>query len=247
MTRRLALVVALLVGSACSGSNGDGATIRVFAAASLTDVLGEVSTEFTAANPDVEVELVFGPSSGLVAQLREGAPADVLATADVGTMGDALDLLEGAPEIFARNEPALAVPAGNPGDITGLADLADPDRLVGLCAEEVPCGRLARQLLSAADIEPSVDTEEPDVRALLTKLEAGELDAGIVYVTDVRAAGDEVQSVGVPEASGVSVEYPVAVVRRSEAADAFAAFLGDEGQAVLERHGFLPPPSSSSS
>ena len=243
MTARRVLVALLCLAAACGGSDDDGTTLRVFAAASLTDVFDDLSAAFTRANPGVDVELVVGPSSGLVAQLRDGAPADVLATADVEAMAAALDLVEGAPAVFARNRPALAVPAGNPGDVRALADLADEDRLVGLCAEEVPCGRLARALLDAAGIVPAVDTEEPDVRALLTKVEAGELDAGIVYATDVRAAGDAVESVPVPEAADLTVEYPIVVVTRSDGADAFADFVrGEQGRDVLTDHGFLPPP-----
>jgi molybdate transport system substrate-binding protein len=239
---RVALVLVLaIVVAACSGGNDDGSSsVRVLAAASLTDVFGDLGDAFTADHPDVELQFDFGPSSGLAAQIREGAPADVFASADETAMADATDH-DATP--FAANALQLAVPAGNPAGITGLADLADPDLLVGLCAEEVPCGRAAQAVLERAGVTASVDTFEPDVRSLLTKLEAGELDAGIVYRTDVLAAGGEVEAVDARGADAVVSVYPIVALSDGAAAGDFVAFvLSDEGQAVLAAAGFLPAP-----
>ena len=222
-------------------------TITVFAAASLTDVFEELGTAFEDANPGATVEPSFGPSSGLVTQITEGAPADVIATAATSNMEDLVeaDALDGEPTDVATNLLELAVPAGNPGGVEGLADLADEDLVVGLCNEEVPCGRFAREALAAAGVEPSIDTNEEDVRALLTKVEAGEVDVGVVYRTDVLAAGDAVEGVVIPDDENVVATYPIAT--RAEAAEvsgaeAFVAFvLSDEGRAALADAGFGPP------
>jgi molybdate transport system substrate-binding protein len=228
-------------------AEGVEGNVVVFAAASLTDVFEELGTAFEAANPDATVELSFGPSSGLVTQITEGAPADVIATAATSNMDDLVeaDALAGEPTDFATNLLELAVPPDNPGDVTGLDDLADPDLVVGLCAEEVPCGRFAREMLANADVEPSIDTNEEDVRALLTKVEAGEVDVGVVYRTDVQAAGDAVEGIEIADEDNVVATYPIATVAdaaNAEAAQAFIDFvLSDEGQAALADAGFEAP------
>ena len=247
--RRLAalavLVPALLAG--CGGDDGDTGTVVVFAAASLTDVFEELATAFEEATPGATVELSFGPSSGLVTQVTEGAPADVVATAATADMDDlvAADALDGEPTAIATNVLELAVPPGNPGGVEGLADVADEDLVVGLCHEDVPCGRLAREALGAAGIEPSVDTDEEDVRALLTKVETGEVDVGVVYRTDVIAAGDAVEGIAIPDDENVVATYPIATVAgaaNAEGAGAFIAFVrSDEGRAALAEAGFGPP------
>ncbi len=261
----LILAVLALLGAACSDDGGDDAatddtattaagegaadegvegTITVFAAASLTDVFEELGDAFEAANPDATVEFSFGPSSGLVTQITEGAPADVIATAAPSNMEDLVeaDALEGDPTDFATNLLELAVPPGNPGDVDGLDDLANEDLVVGLCNEEVPCGRFAREALDAQGITPSIDTNEEDVRALLTKVEAGEVDVGVVYRTDVIAADGAVEGIEIPEDQNVTATYPIATVGGSdnvEGAEAFIAFvLSDEGQAALAEAGF---------
>lgn len=257
----------LLVGTACGDDDGGDAaddaagsttgsteapvegvegTITIFAAASLTDVFEELGTAFEEANPDATVELSFGPSSGLVTQITEGAPADVIATAATSNMEELVEAeaLDGEPTDFATNSLELAVPTGNPGDVDGLDDLANEDLVVGLCNEEVPCGRFAREALTAAGIEPSIDTDEEDVRALLTKVEAGEVDVGVVYRTDVLAAGDAVEGIEIPDDQNVVATYPIATVAEAanaEGAMAFIAFvLSDEGQAALAEAGFEP-------
>jgi molybdate transport system substrate-binding protein len=150
----------------------------------------------------------------------------------------------GEPEIFTTNLLEIAVPAGNPAGITGLADFANEELLIGLCAEEVPCGEFGRVALANAGVTPAIDTNEPDVRALLTKVEAGELDAGIVYVTDVMSA-EGVEGIEIPEGENVLAEYPIAALSGAPNPDGAAAFvefvLSDEGQAILADFGFMAP------
>ena len=137
------------------------------------------------------------------------------------------------------------MPAGNEAGVTGLDDFANPDLLIGLCAEEVPCGEFGREALANAGVTPSIDTNEPDVRSLLTKVEAGDLDAGIVYVTDVLAAGDAVEGIDIPADENVIATYPIAALTdaaNAEVADAFVEFvLSDEGQEILDSYGFDAP------
>ena len=233
----------LLVLVGCSGGSADN-DLTVLAAASLTDAFTEIGAALEAEHPGVDVRFDFGPSSALAASILEGAPADVFASADPTNMDDVVDAerVRGTARAFARNLLELAVPEGNPGEVTGVADLEDRGLLIGLCAPEVPCGRLARELLASLGVTPSLDTEEADVRALLTKLGAGELDAGIVYRTDVRAAAGDVEGIAVPEAARFPAVYTIAALRgAASAADTFLDFvLSAEGQRILERHGFGP-------
>ena len=220
--------------------------ITVFAAASLTDAFTEAGTAFESENPDVSVEFNFAASSALREQILAGAPADVFASANTSNMDQ---VVEGGvasdPENFVTNRLQIAVPAGNDAGVTGLDDFADADLLIGLCAEEVPCGEFAREALANAGVTPSIDTNEPDVRSLLTKVEVGDLDAGIVYVTDVIAAGDAVEGVDIPADVNVIATYPIAALTdagNAEVADAFVQFvLSDEGQEVLGSYGFDAP------
>ncbi len=221
-------------------------TITVFAAASLTEAFEEVGTAFEAANPGTTVELNFAASSALREQILSGAPADVFASADTTNMDQVVEGGAAAdPATFVENQLQIAVPAGNPAGITGLADFANGDLLIGLCAEEVPCGQFGREALTNAGVEPAVDTNEPDVRSLLTKVEAGELDAGIVYVTDVLSAGDAVDGIDIPADENVIAAYPIASLSdaaNGEVVDEFVAFvLSDEGQEILSSYGFDAP------
>jgi len=242
--RLLAVVGAsALLLSACGE---DDATVTVLAAASMTGAFEEVGTAFEDTNPGVSVEVSFAASSALREQVLAGAPADVFASADPSNMDQVVEAgAASAPADFAENELQIAVPAGNPAGIAGLADFADADPLIGLCAEGVPCGRLGREALANAGVTPSIDTNEPDVRALLTKIEAGELDAGIVYVTDVLSAGDAVDGIDIPAEDNVTATYPIAALSDSsnrEVADAFVAFvLSDQGQEILASYGFGSP------
>jgi molybdate transport system substrate-binding protein len=222
-------------------------SLRLFAAASLTDAFTEVGESFGDDHPEVTVEFNFAASSALAAQIHEGAPADVFASADASNMQKVIDSGEvtAAPELFATNILEIAVPAGNPGDVETLDDFSNPDLLIGLCAEEVPCGRFGREALENAGVVPEIDTNEPDVRSLLTKIEAGELDAGLVYQTDVRSAGDAVEGIEIPADDNVVATYPIAptaAAANPDAAEAFIAFvLSSEGQEILASHGFLQP------
>ncbi len=260
----LILLVAMLVGLAACGRSADDSTttveaattvaagmegeLLISAAASLTDAFAEVEAAFEEANPGVDVMLNLGPSSGLREAILEGAPADVFASANTSNMDQVAEAGEvaGEPEIFVTNLLQIAVPAGNPGEVSGLDDFAREELLIGLCAEDVPCGEFGRQALENAAVTPSIDTNEPDVRALLTKIENDELDAGIVYVTDVLSSADgEVEGIDIPEDVNVVAEYPIAVLGGAPNPDAAGAWvefvLSDEGQAILTSHGFISP------
>ncbi len=218
----------------------------VSAASSLTDAFAEMEVAFEAANPGVDVVLNLAGSPTLREQVLAGAPADVLAVADPAVMDAvvAAGEVDGAPVVFARNRLVVAVPAGNPAGITGIDDLADEALLVGLCAEGVPCGDLAREALRQAGVVAAVDTEEPNVRALVAKLAEGELDVGITYETDVVAA-EGVDGLPLPDGIDVVASYPIAALAGAPNPDGAAAFvefvLGDDGRAILDRYGFGSP------
>jgi len=242
----LALAALSLLAPACAGS-AEGDTLAVFAAASLTDSFEALAAAFEAGHPGVTVTLNFAASSALREQILAGAPADVFASASADDMNRlaAAGALAGGPRVFARNRMVIAVPAGNPAGVTGLADFADPGRLIGLCAEEIPCGRYAREALASAGVTPSPDSLEPDVRALLNKIAAGELDAGIVYATDVAAAEGTVGTIALPAAHAVVASYPIAALAASPRADLAAAFvafvLSPQAQVLLATSGFEAP------
>lgn len=237
--------IGLLVIVACGGSEGPSGEVLVSAAASLTDAFGEVEAAFETDHPGIDVLLNLASSSSLREQILEGAPVDVFASANPSNMAQVIDA--GATDLsttFALNSLQIAVPVGNPAGIAGLADFANPELLIGLCAPGVPCGDFGLQSLEAAGVVPSIDTEEPDVRALLTKIEAGELDAGMVYVTDVLSSG-AVDGIVIPKEFNVVAEYPIAVLTEAPnrgGAEAFVNFvLSGDGQAILQRHGFEAP------
>jgi molybdate transport system substrate-binding protein len=218
----------------------------VFAAASLTDAFRALETPFRAAHPGLALRFSFAASSTLAVQIREGAPADVVATADQHTMQALVDAGRvGDPRLFARNRLAIVVEAGDPKHVMGLADLARPDLLVVLAAPEVPAGRYARMAFDRAGLSVAPRSLEANVRGVLTKVALGEADAGIVYASDVRTAGDRVQAVPFAEADALPVTYWVAPVR--EAADASAArawvdFLSSRAaRRALVEAGFQPP------
>jgi molybdate transport system substrate-binding protein len=227
-----------------SGLDGE---LLVSAAASLTDAFADVAEAFEAAHPDVDVVLNLGGSSSLREQILAGAPADVFASANMLNMSKVVAAGEvtGEPRVFAKNLLQIAVPSGNPAGITGLEDFSREELLIGVCAAEVPCGDFARAALDTAGVVPAIDTNEPDVRALLTKIEAGELDAGITYVTDVTSTGGLVDGIEIPEAENVVAEYPIAVLAGAPnpaAATSFVAFvLSDHGREILGRYGFASP------
>ena len=250
MRRTGALALAGVLAAACAGSDpGEQArTITVLAAASLTDAFASLGEAYASSEPGVVVRFDFGSSSGLARQIVEGAPGDVFASADHDAMAMVADAgaAAGPPQVFAGNVMEIAVPAGNPAAVSGVGDLARQDLLVGLCAEEVPCGKLARRLLADNQVVPAIDTNEPDVRSLLTKIEAAELDAGVVYHSDVVAAGERVEALPLPGAEGRPASYPIGVLAAAAAPEEAAAFvefvLSDAGQAILAGAGLLPGP-----
>jgi molybdate transport system substrate-binding protein len=248
--RRLFVVAALLLAGCGSGQQAGGGitgNVTVFAAASLTETFTELGEDFEAAHPGTEVRFNFGGSSALAQQLGNGAPADVFASAAPANMKQVTDtgVIADAPRTFARNRLQIVVPRGNPGRITGLADFADQGRKIALCAEQVPCGAAAKKVFGIAEVTPRPDTLEQDVKAVLTKVSLGEVDGALVYRTDVRAAGDEVEGITFAQADQAVNEYPIAPLAKAPNAAAAKAFvelvLSDRGRAVLGAAGFDGP------
>lgn len=219
----------------------------VFAAASLTAAFDEIGAAFMTENPDVTVTFNYAGSSDLVTQINEGAPADVFASADAANMTKLTDAGNngGQAEIFVRNTPQIIVGKGNPKAIATVADLAEPDTIVVLCAPEVPCGKYAATILSNAQVTVTPKSQEQNVKAVVTKVAAGEADAGIVYATDVIAAGDAAEGVDIPDDINVVAEYPIVTTTGSTNPDAAAAFVefvsAEQGQKILASYGFLQP------
>lgn len=257
----LLTALALLVSACGSGATSTPATspgatatpgavsgpVTVFAAASLTDAFGAIGKGFEAANPGTTVTFNFGASSALAQQIISGAPADVFAAASPATMKQVTDAgaAAGEPKVFVRNRLQIAVPKGNPGHVTGLADFAKADLTIALCAEQVPCGAAAQKAFQAAGITPAPDTREQDVRATLTKVQLGEVDAALVYRTDVIVAGDAVEGIDFPEAAQAINDYPIvplAAAPNPAGAQAFVDYvLSPPGQQVLSAAGFDSP------
>jgi molybdate transport system substrate-binding protein len=260
VSRRLAaLAVAALLAAGCGAGSadaepaapgaGDGltGTLTVFAAASLTDVFEDLGEQLTADNPDLAVRFTFAGSSGLATQIVQGAPADVFASANEQQMEVVVaeGLADGEPEVFTSNVLQIAVPAGNPAGVTSLADFTRADLALALCSPEVPCGSAAEDVFAAAGVEPEPDTYEEDVRAALTKVELGEVDAALVYASDVASAGDPVEGVAFPQAEDAVNRYPVCTLTEAPNPAAAAAFVAlvqsDEGQQALADAGFRAP------
>src|SRR5215213_1329586 len=233
----------------------EGGDLTVFAAASLTDAFEAIEQELEAANPNLSITYNFGGSQALVTQLQEGAQADVFASANIAQMDAAIgaNLVAGAPVPFVHNRLAIVTPADTPADIESAADLGKDGILLVLAQPEVPAGRYAREsvcLMAGAygsdfvqRVAANVVSEEEDVRDVLAKVALGEADAGIVYVSDAVAAGDQVHVVDIPDEVNVVATYPVAVLAEGDQAlgSAFVTYLlSEEGQALLERNGFQP-------
>jgi molybdate transport system substrate-binding protein len=234
----LAASVAACGASSSGGATGDGhpRTLIVFAASSLSSVFAAEGKAFEAARAGVRVTFSFAGSQALVAQVKQGAPADVLATADTSSMAAAG--LTG-PRVFARNRLSIITAPQNPKHVTTLADLARPGLRVVLAGPTVPVGKAARTALAAAGVTAHPVSLEQDVKGVVTKVRLGEADAGIAYVTDVSAAKGTISGTALP---GVSNSYPVAVVKQGADAQAFCDFLiSASGQSVLASFGFLPP------
>ncbi|MEA2902290.1 MAG: molybdate transport system substrate-binding protein [Actinomycetota bacterium] len=238
----------LLAGSACGSETAPsraGGSVTVFAAASLTEAFTDIGTALGAGDPSLSVRYSFAGSGALVTQVDQGAPADVVATADTTSMARlvAAGLVE-TPTTFARNQLQILVPPGNPLGIASLADLARPDLKVVLGDETVPAGKYAAQALQAAAVTVAPVSREADVKAAVAKVTLGEADATIVYVTDVAAAGAKGQGVAIPDGQNVVAEYPIAVVKATgnhAGAVAFVdAVVHGSGQDALRQRGFLP-------
>ncbi|HEY8633908.1 MAG TPA: molybdate ABC transporter substrate-binding protein [Candidatus Dormibacteraeota bacterium] len=245
----VAVVAALLSACGSSGSPSTSSlsgTASVFAAASLTASFNAIGTAFQAAHPGVTIKFNFGGTPTLVTQIEQGASADVLASADTTNM-DKLKtdgFTAGTPQVFAHNKLEIVVAAGNPKGITGLADLTKPGVIYITEAPTVPAGKYALQILANANVKVTPKSLETDVKSVVSKIQLGEADAGIVYVTDVTAAGNKVAGVPIPDSVNVIATYPVVAVKGTKNADianAFIAYvLSADGQATLQSFGFLP-------
>jgi molybdate transport system substrate-binding protein len=247
--RITSLVVGGALATACGGGpavTGLSGTTSVFAAASLTDSFKALGTSFQAAHPGVTVQFNFAGTPTLLTQIEQGASADVFASADATNMdklkGDGFTV--GTPQVFAHNKLEMVVAAGNPKGITGLADLANPGVIYITAAATVPAGKYALQILAKAGVTLSPKSLEADVKSVVSKIELGEADAGIVYTTYVKAAGSKVQGVPIPDAVNVVATYPMVAVKGTKNADLANAFISyvmsADGQATLQSFGFLP-------
>jgi len=259
--RRFTLVVAALAAVAVagcssssssspssSGSSGSSATgtITVFAAASLTGAFTQLGKQFETAHKGDTVKFSFGPSSGLATQITSGAPADVFASASPGTMQDVVSAGDASsPENFAKNTAEVAVPPNNPAKVKSVNDLAKKSVKVALCQPQVPCGEVAAEVFKNVGITVKPVTLQPDVKSVLTQVETGNVDAGMVYVTDVMAAGSKVVGVAVPASDNASTLYPIATIKDSKHQSEAQAFmnyvLSPTGQQVLTAAGFQQP------
>lgn len=242
MTRALAALVLVLPLTACGGDD-DGQTLTVLAAASLTETFTELAETYEDEHPGVEVELVFGSSTTLAEQAVDGAPGDVLATADSRAMDVAVDsdATAQAPEQFALNALVIVTPPGNPADVTGLGSLALPTVDWARCVSSAPCGALADTALARRASQAEPVTEEVDVKAVLARVVGGEVDAGLVYRTDALAAGDAVETVETGPAAPSTVYEIAALDGSANASDFVRLVLGEPGQAVLRDAGFEAP------
>jgi molybdate transport system substrate-binding protein len=221
-------------------------TVNVFAAASLREAFTALGRQFEAAHPGTKVVFNFGPSSGLATQITAGAPADVFASASAKNMDQVVKTGDAAsPTAFASNVMEVVVPPENPAAITALSDLARPGVKVALCQPAVPCGVTAAKVFTNARLTVTPVTEEVDVKAVLTKVSLGEVDAGVVYVTDVLAAGDGVKGVEIPADVNAATSYPIATLTKSANAATAVAFvdyvLSPAGGSVLTAAGFQQP------
>ena len=253
MRLRILSLVSVAFLAACGSSVSPSAsltgTASVFAAASLTDSFKALGSAFQIAHPGTTVQFNFAGSPTLVTQIEQGATADVFASADTTNMDklNADGLTRGAGQVFAHNKLEIVVAAGNPEHITGLADLAKPGVIYITAAATVPAGKYALQVLASAGVKVTPKSLETDVKSVVSKIELGEADAGIVYVTDVKAAGSKVTGVPIPDSVNVIATYPIVAVKgaaqNSNLAEAFIAYvLSADGQAKLQSFGFLAAP-----
>jgi molybdate transport system substrate-binding protein len=252
MRNRISLLfVAAALLMACGGNGGPpetallNGTASIFAASSLTDSFKALGTSFEAAHSGVTLKFNFGGSPTLVTQIEQGAPADVFAAADTTNMDklNADGFTADASQVFAHNKLEIIVAAGNPKGISDLADLAKPGVIYITAGPTVPAGKYALQILAAARVKVTPKSLETDVKSVVSKIELGEADAGIVYTTDVKVAGSKAQGVAIPDAFNVIATYPIVTVKGSKNSNLAGAFisylLSAEGQAKLQSSGFL--------
>ena len=234
------LALGLLLAS-CGSSAAEEKRVRIFASSSLSESFEALTHAYMQLDPGVELELHVAGTPQLVAQITEGVNVDVFASADLPSSHRALAASDAAYEaiVFATNQLAIVVAKGNPQSVAGLADLAREDLLVALCGPEVPAGRYAREALAKAGVQVHSISDEPSVRSLVSKVELGELDAGVVYATDVRRAG--VGSVTIRKEHQVTAQYPIAVLQAGPGQDFVQFVLSEEGQRVLRAFGFEVP------
>ena len=248
------LLAGSLLLSGCAGdapssasASPDSQELMVFAAASLAGPFEDLARAFEADHPGTTVQLNFAGSADLAGQIQSGAPADVFASADGANMEKVTGegLAGSDPAAFAVNTLTIAVPPGNPAGITGFQDLGNPDTQVVICAVQVPCGAATARIAVATGTMITPVSEESSVTGVLGKVSSGEADAGLVYVTDVRAAAGKVEEVAFPEAAEVVNTYPIVRLSQSgeaELADEFIRFVrSDAGQGVLRKAGFGAP------
>lgn len=227
-----------------SASAAPRANLTVLAAASLTNVFKTAGAAYEKAHPGTRITFSFAGSQELVAQVSQGSPADVLVTADTKSM-DKVKADTGTPAIIAKNRLVIATGEGNPFKVDELKDLADTRLKVVLAAPEVPAGKYSKKVLDAQKITVKPVSQEPNVRAVLSKVELGEADAGLVYKTDAASAADKVDAVEIPDAQNAIATYPTATLKDSKNAEAAAAFVAwlssPEGQKILQGAGFQKP------
>jgi molybdate transport system substrate-binding protein len=231
-----------------SGSSGKvSGTVVVFAATSLKDAFDKIGTQFEKAHPGTTVKFNYAGSSSLATQLGNSAPADVFASADTKNMKTVTDgkLTSGEPEIFAHNKLEIMVGAGNPKGIKTVSDLAEKSVKVAVCAPDVPCGNYSKQVFDKAGVTVHPVTQETSVSGVVTKVSLGEADAGVVYVTDVKAGGGKIEGVPIPPSQNVTAKYPIVTLKdapNKAGATAFMKYvLSPAGQKVLKSFGFMPP------
>jgi molybdate transport system substrate-binding protein len=248
----LSSVAALLL-AACGGVAAQpgptppqvSGSLTVLAAASLTAAFTRIGNEVHKKYPGVDVRFSFAGSSTLATQIQQGAPGDIFASADQANMQKVVTggLNMGTPSVFAHNKLQIAVQAGNPKHVTTLNDLANPAIKVVVCAPGVPCGTYSTTTFTKAGITVKPVSQEQDVKAVLTKVSLGEADAGIVYVTDVRAGGSQVEGVTIPDNLNTTAEYPIVELKTMQSEAAARTFVdyvaGTEGQRTLASFGFL--------
>lgn len=236
-------------GAATSGAAKPTGTVTVFAATSLNAAFDKIAAQFDKANPGVSVKFNYNGSSTLATQITSGAPADVFASASPTNMTTVTDkdLASTTPKIFTRNQGEIMVEHGNPKHITSLSDLANSSVKVVTCAPQVPCGALATTIFKNAGVTVKPVSQEQNVGGVVTKVSLGEADAGIVYVTDVKANEGKTSGVAIPADQNSITDYPIAEIKGAPNATGAAAFinyvLGPDGQQVLASYGFLPPGS----